>query len=118
MRLLNVFIYRQHDIRICLSRLQIMPPTDKIISELLKTLTFLEPGTLTLIPCTDDWTVEFIRYKKRTAYIIDDKYMVTVTAVQEYRTAWEKLPNLESVTVKFEDNPELTEHFEVEVINS
>ena len=81
----------------------------------MKILAFSEPGTLSLIPCADEWTIEFIRHKKRTAYVLEDKYMVTVTAIREYRTEWEKLEKGEMVTVKFEDNPELLEHFEVEV---
>ena len=92
-----------------------MPPTYGVVPQLMKTLTFSEPGTLTLVPCTGDWTVEFIRHKKRTAHVIADKYMVTVTAIQEYRTEWEKLQKWEIITVKFEDDPKIVEHFEVEV---
>ena len=55
-----------------------------------------------------------MRHKKRTAYVIDDKYMVTVTAIQEYFTHWQKLPKGKTITVNFEDLPE---HCEVEVSN-
>ena len=98
-----------------MSCFEILPPSDGVVPQLVKTLAFSEPGTLTLVPCTNEWTIEFIRHKKRTAYVLEDKYMVTVTAIKEYRTDWENLERGEMVTVKFEDDPKLIEHFEVEV---
>ena len=82
------------------------------VDRLLQNLTIPKPGLLEFTPCTDDWTVEFIRHKKRTAYVIDNKCMVTITAIQEYRTDWEKLLKGQAVTVNFND---ISEHFEVEV---
>ena len=112
---LIILVHRQHDIRISLNRLEIVPETHQlygIANRLLQSLTLLKPGTLEFIPCTNDWNVEFIRHKKRTAYVIDDKYMVTITAIQEYRTDWEKLAKGQAVTVNFDH---LAEHSEVEV---
>ena len=107
--------YREHDVRISLNRLEIVPETHPLYGvahRLFQSLRIAKPGTLEFIPCADDWNVEFIRHKKRTAYVIDDECMVTITAIQEYRTDWEKLPKGKAVTVNFNDFPE---HIEVEV---
>ena len=49
----------------------------------MKTLSLSDPDTITLKTNTDDWSVNFIRHKKREAYNIDDKHVLTVTEIRE-----------------------------------
>ena len=106
---------RQHDIRLSLNHLQIVLDTDphyRPVKRLLKTVTYSDPGTLTFVASAQDWTVNYIRHKVRKGYVVDDKYIVTVSNVREYRVDWEKLDPDSLLTVKPED---YETHSEVEV---
>lgn len=108
---------RQHDVRLSLSQMEIVPPTDPLyplVQRLFETITFTDPTvpTVTLVPCTEEWAVSFIRRKKRTMYILDGKYMVTVSSIQEYRPKWENLDKGDVVSVE----PYYGKHTEVEVM--
>lgn len=57
----------------------------------------------------------FLRRKRKMAYNLDQKYMVTVSHIQEYRTDWEKLPKGKVITVRPENFTK--PHIEVEFHN-
>ena len=60
-------------------------PEYEVVERLVRTVSLSDPEkrTITLETRTDDWNVNFIRHKMRETYRIDDKYMVTVTAIRE-----------------------------------
>ena len=60
-------------------------PEYEVVEKLVRTVSLSDPEkrTITLETRTDDWNVNFIRHKTREAYRIDDKYIVTVTAIRE-----------------------------------
>jgi len=72
-----------------------------------------KPGTLKFIPRADEWNVNFIRYKRRETFFLDEKYMVTVTTVKEHCVDWREMRSGESVDVAPENYEK--PHMEVEV---
>ena len=62
-------------------------PEYEVVERLVRTVSLSDPEkrTITLETRTDDWNVNFIRHKTRETYHIDDKYMVSVTAIRECR---------------------------------
>ena len=81
-------LYRKHDVRMTLNYYEVMDqasPEYKVVQQLLGTVSLSDPDkdTITLETRTEGWNVNFIRHKKREAYRVDDKHMVTVTAIRE-----------------------------------
>ena len=108
------FNHRQHDVRMSLNQLRVVSPSHPlsgVTQRMLTEVSFSEPGTLRLIPCTKEWNVNFIRHKKRTSYVLDEKYITTVSSVDEY-TVDMKHPKWKPITIKPED---YSNHTEVEV---
>ena len=113
---LNVHAYRQHDIRMCLSYHDTLPPDDPIVQKIITMINVPKPGTLTFKPKgTDgDWTVSMIRHKKRKAFFFEGfsyKYIVTIMTVWTYEITREDLGK-EELTLEPSD---YTEHVEMEV---
>ena len=79
---------RNHDIRMTLNYYEVMTagsPEYEVVEKLVRTVSLSDPEkrTITLETRTDDWNVNFIRHKMRKTYCIDNKYVVTVTAIRE-----------------------------------
>ena len=70
-----------------------------MVENLIRTLSLsdADKGIITLQTYTDDWSVNFIRHKKREAYCVDDKHVLTVTFVRECQL--EKQPRNELVSI-------------------
>ena len=62
------------------------PELYRVVDQLLKTVSY-DPDnkTVSLQPKTGNWSVNFIRHKKREAYVVDDKLLLTITAIREYK---------------------------------
>ena len=104
---------RQHDLRLSLNRYETVPKGDETVQKLLSTVKMHDPETLQLVPCADDWVVNFIRHKKRETFFMEGKYMVTVTTVKEHNVNWKEMRPGDSTVVKPKDYNE--PHMEVEV---
>ncbi len=103
---------RLQDMRICLSQLQIVKsgePLHDMADRLQKTIRLSQRGTLHFIPCTDEWSISLIRTKKRMSYVIEGKYIVTVSSVREHEI---ESRSRQQQRVDFQD---FEEHYEVEV---
>ena len=97
---------------------EVVKPGDLLYKEvrhLVDTVSLTDPeqGTISLVPKTEAWSVHFIRHKKRETYVMDDKYIVTISSIRECTPDW---PNpeenkLESVTPDCYENI----HTEIEV---
>ena len=100
--------------RLSFSQLRVVSPNHPLFGvtqRMLREVSFSEPGTLRLIPCTEEWNINFIRHKKRTPYVLEGKYLTTVSCVGEY-TVGMKHPKWRPITIKLQD---CTKHTEVEV---
>ena len=75
-------------------------PEYNLVERLVKTVSLSDPeeATITLVTRTDEWSVNFIRHKKREAYRIDDKFIVTVTDIRECQFEREELHTCVAVT--------------------
>ncbi len=106
--------FRQHDVRMSLNQFQVVKegnPLFGVAQRMLKTLRFFEPGMLHFLARTHEWSVNYIRKKSRTSYIIDGKYITTISAVREHIVKSQSQQQGE-YTVNLQ---ECREHFEVEV---
>lgn len=80
------FGFRQHDIRLCLSKFEVVPPTHPvfaIVQKLLQTVLLKEPETMTFVPFSDEWNVFYIRHRRTTTYIHDGKYIIEIKHTTE-----------------------------------
>ena len=81
---------RRHDMRMALNYYEVVNedyPEYETVQQLLRTISLSDPdrATITLVPSTEDWSVNFIRHKKRETYRLDENYLVTITAIREYQ---------------------------------
>ena len=90
-------------------------PQYNTVNRLIRTLTLSSPDdcTITFVPKTEEWNVDFIRHKKRCTYVLDDKYMVTVSSIRECKVDWPRARSDEILDV----TPDLYDetHTEIEV---
>ena len=90
-------------------------PQYSTVNHLIRTLTLSSPDndTISFVPKTEEWNVDFIRHKKRHTYVLDDKYMVTVSSIRECRIDWTRARSDEILDV----TPDLYNetHTEIEV---
>ena len=111
-------VSRMHDFRLELGLQETVWKNDThftIIQEMVRMVSAAVPGELTLVPCTNNWTVEFIRHKRRSSYILapDNMHMVTVSHITEHEVkcgacqAGDQLP----ISLNGSEN----NHWEVEV---
>ena len=105
---MNVYLHtcRNHDMRMTLNCYEVMnqhSPEYELVKRLAETVSLSDPeeATITLVTNTDEWSVNFIRHKKRGAYRIDDKFIVTVTDIRECQFKRQPLNTLVSVTPEF-----------------
>ena len=73
-------------------------PEYRVVEQLLKTVSLSDGDTISLVMATDEWSVNFIRHKKREVYRIDDKYIATVTDIREVQLTKEEPNTLVSLT--------------------
>ena len=65
---------------------EVSPELYEVVQHLLRTVSYdVDEGKLTLQPRADEWSVNFIRHKKREAYRIDEKLLLTITSIREYQ---------------------------------
>ena len=114
----RVFYCRKHDIRVTLNHYEMVKPDHRLyrtVNNLIRTLTLSSPDdcTIGLVPRTENWNVHFIRHKKRHTYVLEDKYMVTISLIRECVLNWPRGRNDEPLDV----TPDLYNetHTEVEV---
>ena len=71
------------------------------VNNLIHTLTLSSPddSTISFVPRTENWNVHFIRHKKRHTYVLDGKYMVTISLIREYVLDWPRARNDEPLDV-------------------
>ena len=108
--------YRVHDVRITLNYYEVVDqnaPEYEVVKRLLKTVSLPNPdeATISLVTRSENWNVNFIRHKKKEAFHVDEKYLVSVTHIRECQ--FEKEPSNEYVSItpdRYND-----EHIEVEV---
>ena len=109
-------LYRVHDVRIALDYYEVVDqkaPEYEVVKSLLETVSLSNPdkATITLVTRSEDWNVNFIRHKKKEAFRVDDKHLVSVTNIRECQFEKESLDECVSITPdRYYD-----EHIEVEV---
>ena len=84
--------YRDHDIRMTLNFYEVVRPEESpglhrvVQHQLLRRVSYdKDKETLTLPPKSPEISVNFIRHKKREAYCIDEKLLLTITSIKEYK---------------------------------
>ena len=109
---------RKHDIRMVLKHYEVVKPDHllyRTVNNLIRTLTLSNPNdsTISFVPRTENWNVHFIRHKKRHTYVLEDKYMVTISLIRECVLDWPRAKSDEPLDV----TPDLYKksHTEVEV---
>ena len=97
---------------------EVVKPEDQLYEEvrrLVDTVSLTDPvdGTISLVPKTEAWSVNFIRHKKRETYVMNNKHMVTINSIEECTLNWPNTEEnkLESVTPDHYENL----HTEIEV---
>ena len=112
-------VSRQHDFRLHLGLQETVCKDNdthfKTIQEIVKTVSVTDSGELTLVPYTNNWTVQFIRHKRRFSYVLgpEDIHMVTASQITELEVNHEtcKAGDLQTISLKGCENI----HWEVEV---
>ena len=59
-------------------------PLFGVVREMVGRISFLPHHKVRIQPKTSRWSVHLIRHKKKTTYVVDDKYAVTVADVSEH----------------------------------
>ena len=110
-----ITILRQHDIRIALNAVDIIPHDGfTIVKKILRTIRYSKAEqALTFVPRSDGWGLTFIRHKIRTPYVIDDKHIVTCSCIEDYGVDWMKHHQDEPFTLMLKDFNK--RHYEMEV---
>ena len=106
--------HRKHDFRLELGLQKTVHKGDpyfKIIQDMVKTVSSTVPEQLSLVPYTGEWSVNLIRHKKRTSFLLDDTYMATISCITELDTRPEGCQAGDVVTLNLSEK----EHWEVEV---
>ncbi len=68
------------------------------------------PGKFDFVALTRQWSVTFIRNKKRTSYVIDGKYITSISEVREHTVKGSS--QNDTYTVNLQD---CEQHYEIEV---
>ena len=65
---------------------EVSPELYRVVQQLLREVSYdVDREMLTLPPRSRELSVNFIRHKKREAYCIDDKLLLTITSIEEYK---------------------------------
>ena len=82
-------MFRAHDVRMSLNLYEMVTPgmssEYRLVEQFVRTVVY-DPvtETITFQPRTDEWNVNYVRHKKREAYHVDKKLLISVTTIQEY----------------------------------
>ena len=110
---------RQHDFRLELELHEAVNEYDPefvAVKKMVETMCVPKPGTLSFCPCTDEWKVNLLRYKRQSTFVLEDTFLVTLSDVKECKVNWEHYgrDNLdEPLEVNLEDFDD--RHWELEV---
>ena len=90
-------------------------PEYSVVQRLLKTVSHdPEKEAITFLQSrSDEWSVNFVRHKKREAYCITDKLLLTITAIREYKVDTYTVDKDDVLTLSPGPNDSL--HYEIEV---
>ena len=107
--------YRVHNVRITLNYYEVVDqnaPEYEVVKSLLETVSLSNPdeATISLVTRSEDWNVNFIRHKKKEAFRVDDKHLVSVTNIRECQFGKESLEYVSITPERYNE-----EHIEVEV---
>lgn len=60
-------------------------PEYEVVKRLVESISLTNPdeATISILIRSEDWNVNFIRHKKKEAFRVDDRHLVTVTNVRE-----------------------------------
>ena len=88
-------------------------PEYEVVKHLLETVSLSNPddATISLVTRSENWNVNFIRHKKKEAFHVDDKHLVSVTNIRECQFEKESSEKYVSITPDRYNK----EHIEVEV---
>ena len=65
-------------------------PLHAVVREMVGTLSFPARHLIHLQPKTARWNIHVVRYKKKTTYVLDDRFAATVCSMSEHRCDVEK----------------------------
>ena len=107
--------YRVHDVRITLNYYEVVDqnaPEYEVVKSLLETVSLSNPdeATISLVTRSESWNVNFIRHKKKEAFHVDDKHLVSVTNIRECQFGKESSEYVSITPDRYNE-----EHIEVEV---
>ncbi len=105
--------FRQYDIRLSLNLFKVakeQTPPFRVAQEMLRTLRFLMPGKFNFVARTRQWSVGYIRNRKLTSYVIDGKYITSISEVREHTVEGSSLDDTYTVNLQ-----ECEQHYEIEV---
>ena len=89
---------------------EVSPELYRVVHQLLREVSYdVDKETLTLPQRSRELSVNFIRHKKREAYCIDDKLLLTITSIEEYKDPPSELDL--SLSSGYHSDP----HIEIEV---
>ena len=114
------YTFRNYDVRMTLNLYEMVPegsPEYSVVQRLLKTVSHdPEKEAITFLQSrSDEWSVNFVRHKKREAYCITDKLLLTITAIREYKVDTYTVDKDDVLTLSPGPNDSL--HYEIEVNN-
>ena len=100
--------------RLSLSRFEVLrtSPLDAITSSLLSHVSLNAKGDLQLVPHTRDWTVSYIRHKKREAFHLTSNSVMSISEIEEFQMKKTDMELDQLLVMKSRYNKK---HFEVEV---
>ena len=110
--------FRNYDVRMTLNLYEMVPegsPEYSVVQQLLKTVSHdpEKEAIMFLQSRSDEWSVNFVRHKKREAYCITDKLLLTITAIREYKVDTYTVDKDDVLTLSPGPNDSL--HYEIEV---
>ena len=112
-------LIRQHDFRleVCLhENVRRSDPEYSSVEKLVRTMYIPKSGILSFCPCTEQWKVELLRYKRQYTFVLEDTFLVTLSDVKECKVNWERYGRDnqgDSLEVNLEDFSD--RHWELEV---
>ena len=114
--LLLLLSFSEHDLRLDLSSFKLTSTAEyPMFQEFLSSVAKTSPNTISLVPVGPDseWAVTILRQRTRKAYHLREsvgrKYLVTISAVREYRMKERDLKPSDTLEVNLDKIPEETE---------
>eukprot|EP00731_Ephydatia_muelleri_P030231 Em0021g754a len=84
---------RQHDFRLEVchhENVRRSDPEYSSVKKLVRTMYIRKSGILSFCPYTEQWTVELLRYKRQSTFVLEDTFLVTLSDVKECKVNWER----------------------------